>query len=125
MTVADNYIDKNHQHRAIELKFSVGQLFFTYETFSGKGAVMAILDNIQNYYELWVIEELAELTEGKTLTEDYLADVVCVALNHLPPRYIRHEVDMIYYLSPIEAEEMREKVRVSVKKALGRVKIPD
>ena len=86
---------------------------------------MAILDNIQNYYEPWVIEELAVLTEGKVLDEDYLADVVCVALNHLPPRYIRHEVDMIYYLSPVEAEEMREKVRCAVKDALRYVKMED
>ena len=86
---------------------------------------MAILDNIQNYYEPWVIEELAVLTEGRALDEEYLADVVCVALNHLPPRYIRHEVDMIYYLSPVEAEEMRDKVRVAVKDAYGYVKMED
>jgi hypothetical protein len=84
---------------------------------------MAVLDNIQNYYEPMVVEELAKLIEGKDdLDEEYLSDVVCVALNHLPPRYIRHEVDMIYYLSPIEAGEMREKVKAAVLDALSYVK---
>ena len=79
---------------------------------------MSILDNIHNYYESSVIECLAELTEGKTHEADFLIDVVCVALNHLPPRYIRHEVDMIYYLSPIESQEMKDKVKGAVKDAL-------
>ena len=79
---------------------------------------MSILDNIHNYYESSVVESLAELTEGKAHEADFLIDVVCVALNHLPPRYIRHEVDMIYYLSPIEAQEMRDKVKGAVKDAL-------
>jgi late competence development protein ComFB len=79
---------------------------------------MSILDNIHNYYESLVVESLAELTEGKTHETDFLIDVVCVTLNHLPPRYIRHEVDMIYYLSPVEAQEMRDKVRDATKNAL-------
>lgn len=82
---------------------------------------MSILDNIQNYYEPLVVESLAELTEGGAYDVDFLIDVVCVALNHLPPRYIRHEVDMIYYLSPIEAQEMRDKVKNATKDALAYV----
>ena len=31
-----------------------------------------------------------------------LADVACVALNRLPPRYIRHEVDFAFYLTEKE-----------------------
>lgn len=79
---------------------------------------MSIMDSIQNYYEPLVIETLAELTVGKDLEDDLLVDVMCVALNHLPPRYIRHEVDMVYYLSPIEAQEMRDKVKGAVEDAL-------
>ena len=82
---------------------------------------MSILDNIHNYYESLVVECLAELTEGKTHEDDFLIDVVCVALNRLPPRYIRHEVDMIYYLSPIEAQEMKDKVKDATKNALDYV----
>lgn len=82
---------------------------------------MSIMDSIQNYYEPLVVEALAELTNGKGYSADILIDVVCVALNHLPPRYIRHEVDMIYYLSPVEAQEMRDKVKSAVEDALAYV----
>lgn len=82
---------------------------------------MSIMDSIQNYYEPLVIETLAELTNGKDFSHDRLIDVMCVALNHLPPRYIRHEVDMIYYLSPIEAKEMRDKVKDAVEHAMDYV----
>lgn len=79
---------------------------------------MSLLDNIRNYYETWVLEELEDLMEGKIFEEDTLTDIVCVALNHLPPRYIRHEVDMFYYLSPVEFQELRDKVRNAVKDAI-------
>lgn len=36
---------------------------------------------------------------------EHLADVACVALNRLPPRYIRHEVDFAFYLSDKERAE--------------------
>jgi hypothetical protein len=49
-------------------------------------------------------------------------DVSCVALNHLPPRYIRHDVDMSFYLSPIELDEINNKVNNAVKHALEFVK---
>ncbi len=82
---------------------------------------MSILNNIHNYYESLVIECLSELTEGQAHEDDFLIDVVCVALNHLPPRYIRHEVDMIYYLSPVEAQEMRDKIKSATKDAMAYV----
>ena len=55
---------------------------------------MSLLDNIQNYYEALVMEALADMPEAEKHDEDVLTDIVCIALNHLPPRYIRHEVDM-------------------------------
>jgi hypothetical protein len=79
---------------------------------------MSLLDNIRNYYETWVLEELESLLEDKRLEEEMLTDIVCVSLNHLPPRYIKHEVDMVYYLSPVEYQEMRDKVRNAVKNAI-------
>lgn len=80
---------------------------------------MSLLDNIRNYYEGWVLEELENQVRGQSIDEDRLTDIVCVALNHLPPRYIRHEVDMAFYLSPVEYEEMRTKVRNAVTHALA------
>lgn len=37
---------------------------------------------------------------------DLLCDVACVALNRLPPRYIRHEVDFSFYLTEHERHEI-------------------
>ena len=67
-------------------------------------------DSIRNYYEKLVSDRVSYVVGPKVVDTDYLEDVACVALNHLPPRYIRHEVDMIFYLSPIEREEMVTKV---------------
>ena len=86
---------------------------------------MSLLDNIQNYYETLVIESLATQAEGLELDEDVLIDVICIAINHLPPRYIRHEVDMVYYTSPIEMQEARDKAAVAVKNALAHIKEND
>lgn len=79
---------------------------------------MSLLDNIQNYYETLVIESLAAQIEGQNVDEDVLTDVICIAMNHLPPRYIRHEVDMVYYTSPIEMQEIQDKADAAVKDAL-------
>ena len=51
-----------------------------------------------------------------------LTDVLCIAINHLPPRYIRHEVDFLYYMSPIERQEIEEKAENAVKDALKYIK---
>jgi Late competence development protein ComFB len=36
------------------------------------------------------------------ISNDLLCDVACVALNRLPPRYIRHAVDFSFYLTEQE-----------------------
>lgn len=76
------------------------------------------VDSVHNYYELQVFDEIARRDERAREDADFLADVACVALNHLPPRYIRHDVDMSFFLSPQEQEEMQKKVRKAVKDAL-------
>lgn len=67
-------------------------------------------DSIHNYYEQMVVEQVLRSNDRATRDADFLADVTCVALNRLPPRYIRHDVDMTFFLSPIELEEMINKV---------------
>lgn len=81
---------------------------------------MSLLDNVNNFYEQWALEVLNEQLEAmdQAFDEDYLVDVICVALNHLPPRYYRHKVDMVFYTSPEERLEMRKKVEKAVKNAL-------
>ena len=57
---------------------------------------MSIRENIHNYYEKMVTETLAEKYQNESDDPEFLADVACVALNHLPPRYFRHEIDMAF-----------------------------
>ncbi len=76
------------------------------------------LDSIHNYYEQLVLEELQTAYAESFDDSNFIADVACVALNHLPPRYIRYHVDMAFYLSPKERAEMLDKVREAVKSAV-------
>ena len=78
---------------------------------------MSINNHIRNYYEQLVAEEILQRLPGQKDT-DYLADIACVALNHLPPRYIRHEVDMAFYMSPDELHQITERVRQAVADAI-------
>lgn len=79
-------------------------------------------DSVHNYYEKMVFERVRQYVGRKSVDQDYLEDVACVALNHMPPRYIRHEVDMIFYLSPIERDEMEEKVMQAIEFAIDFIK---
>lgn len=73
---------------------------------------------IHNYYERLVIEAILETNPRAHQDNDFLADVSCVALNHLPPRYIRHDVDMSFFMSPVEREEIENKVKQAVLNAV-------
>ena len=50
---------------------------------------------------------------------DLLADVACVALNRLPPRYIRHRVDMAFYESEGERQSTQRAVEEAVERAFA------
>lgn len=73
---------------------------------------------IHNYYERLVIEAILETSQRAHKDNDFLADVSCVALNHLPPRYIRHDVDMSFFMSPVEREEIDKKVQQAALSAI-------
>ena len=75
-------------------------------------------DSIHNYYERLVIEHIAESEKLQEETEDFLSDVACVALNQLPARYVRHNVDMVFYMTPQERTRMDEEVVKAVKMAI-------
>lgn len=64
---------------------------------------MSISNHIRNYYEQLVAEEVRRRLHDAEppATLDYMADVACVALNRLPPRYIRFEVDMAFICRPM------------------------
>ncbi|ARN75280.1 late competence development ComFB family protein [Oceanicoccus sagamiensis] len=82
-------------------------------------AIPTELDSIHNYYEGMVFEALQKKMPSRFGSNDYTADIACVALNNLPPRYIRHDVDMAFYLSPNERQEMVDKVDKAVTDAIS------
>jgi hypothetical protein len=51
--------------------------------------------------------------------DELLADVACVALNRLQPRYIRHAVDFAFYLSERERSESQALIADAVEFAFG------
>lgn len=79
---------------------------------------MKISDDIHNYYEKLVLDHFLELKVEENYDQDFIADLTCIVLNQLPTRYIRHEVDMAFYLPASERFEMESKVKVAVSKAL-------
>ena len=76
------------------------------------------LDGIHNYYESRVFEMLQEKLPERYGSNNYIADIACVALNHLPPCYIRHDIDMAYYQSPAERMERETKLEQAVDDAI-------
>jgi len=73
-------------------------------------------ENIRNHYERLVIDEIRRIETRDELKTDpeILEDIACVALNHLPSRYVKHSVDLIYYLTLDEKNEMAAKVEDAV-----------
>jgi hypothetical protein len=71
--------------------------------------------SIYNHHERAVAEMVRSMVpryaQPQLINEDMLADIACVALNRLPPRYIRHEVDFAFYLT--------DKERIENERAIG------
>lgn len=80
-------------------------------------------DAIRNYYEHLVINYLMEeaAPKAKITDEELLEDIACIALNNVPARYIRHEVDMAFFLTTAERSEMRNNVIQAVDNAMAMV----
>jgi hypothetical protein len=76
-------------------------------------------ESIQNYHEQLVLNRIFEVLapKGESLDEDFLDDVVCVALNSLPPRYVRHAVDYLSHLSAEQAEKLHAAVDEAIRQA--------
>ena len=78
-------------------------------------------DSVHNYYEQMVMEQALRASDRCVADANFLADVACVALNRLPPRYVRHDVDMTFFLTPEELEAMVDRVAHAVNHALDYV----
>ncbi|GGE79011.1 hypothetical protein GCM10011533_34170 [Streptosporangium jomthongense] len=75
---------------------------------------MSFRDAVDNFYERLVMDAI-DATREPGDTADYLTDVMCVALNRLPPRYYRHTIDMMFYLADEELSVMKEKSLAAVR----------
>jgi hypothetical protein len=78
--------------------------------------------SVRNHNERAVFNAVAlqaDLHPGLADDPELLADVACVALNRLPARYIRHEVDYVFYLSDREREDSERQLHDAVDYAFG------
>ena len=70
---------------------------------------------LKNYYEHLVIDAVIQAAPTyPLLTEDQHPDVACVALNRLPPRYIRHQVDLAFHMTEKERQESEQLIQDTV-----------
>ncbi|GAA4897752.1 late competence development ComFB family protein [Ferrimonas pelagia] len=73
---------------------------------------------IQNYYELLLQDALQSRRLHEKLAQDPLTDLICLALNKLPARYIRYQVDMANYVVGDERRNMELQVEQALDDAL-------
>lgn len=71
-------------------------------------------DFIRNYYEQPVLQLIIADYPRARQDRGYLADVACIALNQLPAKYIRHNVDMTFFLSSSEMQEIDNRIKHAV-----------
>lgn len=76
--------------------------------------------SIHNYYEHLVIDYLqAEIIPKQpNKSTDFFLDVACYSLTKLPARYMRHEIDMAFYLETAERGKMVDEVKRIVDEAV-------
>jgi hypothetical protein len=71
--------------------------------------------SLHNDYERQVVDLVLDLAEQyPLLKQDHLPDVACVALNRLPPRYIRHQVDLAFHMTEKERNDSEQMIHDAV-----------
>ncbi|GAP37163.1 late competence development ComFB family protein [Piscinibacter sakaiensis] len=83
---------------------------------------MSVLEQIHNHHEGEVVEAIARHLKdhpGFAGDADVLGDIACLALNRLPPRYIRHSVDYAFYRSEQERLETARAIEEAVQYAFA------
>jgi Late competence development protein ComFB len=87
-----------------------------------ESAMYIQFESVQNYNEELIFRSVSDCAVRYPMCADdpeLLADVACVALNHLPPRYIRHTVDMRFFMSDEESAKIDAAVTAAVEFAFG------
>ncbi|MBK7656298.1 MAG: late competence development ComFB family protein [Betaproteobacteria bacterium] len=70
---------------------------------------------VHNYYERLVIERIVQRhDEFPHFSAEMYADVLCVALNNLPTRYVRHDVDMMFYMTEAERRDSTHAIETAL-----------
>ncbi len=84
--------------------------------------LVADFTSVRNHNERAIFDAVAHQAErypGLAHNPELLADVACVALNRLAPRYIRHQVDFVFYLSERERGDSERQLHDAVEFAFG------
>ena len=78
---------------------------------------------VHNYYEAKVFDELDRLIERNNLSldQDQYDDIACIALNQLPPRYVRFDIDTTFYATPEELQTMQTSVEKAIDYATNKI----
>jgi hypothetical protein len=78
----------------------------------------AAFDEIHNLQEQAVFSAIAEIAPTYPHFDlELMADVGCVALNRVPPRYVRHTVDFTFYQTTLERENDQRVIDEAVRYA--------
>ena len=80
--------------------------------------------SVHNTHEKTVCEAVAEAATrypGVRDDPELLADVACVALNRMPPHYIRHSADLAFFTTEKERQAIKRNIAESVDFAFGYV----
>jgi len=82
---------------------------------------MRLDDDIHNFYEKLVLEEIEKRKLNERYNDDVMADFCCTVLNQLPPRYIRYDADMAFYLTQTDRLDMEQRVEVAINFAIDQI----
>lgn len=91
-------------------------------TIESQAAMTVDFSSVRNFHERAVFEAVvsnASRYPGLAGDAELLADVACVALNRMPSRYMRHEVDFAFYQSDKERAEIEHQLGEAVEFAFG------
>jgi len=76
-------------------------------------------DSVENYYKRLVFDHIISEFGDTEIAQSpgAIEDIACLALNQLPPRYVRHAIDTAFYITLEEQREMIGAVQAAVARA--------
>ena len=83
----------------------------------GRDVTRSPFEELHNYFEYEVLTALKARNLG--LDADTFVDVLALALNELPPRYIRHKVDMVYFTEREDLTVIKQQIELAIDHALA------